>query len=122
MPDTYQNLLNLGIGEDHTMGYSSQTGFRAGIARPFYFYDLVREKPTLLRIVPFQVMDRTLLTYLKLTPDEACKEFEYYTITIKSVGGQFVSLWHNTSLSNYEEWSGWKKVFEYMINLNAADD
>ena len=32
MPKTYQNLIKLGINEDHTMGYSTHIGFRAGIA------------------------------------------------------------------------------------------
>ncbi len=122
IPETYQNLIKIGITEDFTMGYGSQTGFRAGIARPFYFYDLYEEKQTSLKIVPFQVMDRTLLSYLCYSAEQANLEFEYYTKTIKSVGGQFVCLWHNTSLSNFEEWEGWKTVFEHMVKLNSGND
>jgi hypothetical protein len=121
-PDTYRNLIELGITEDHTMGYASGTGFRAGIARPFFFYDLFEEKQTSLRIVPFQVMDRTLLSYLNFTPEMAIHEFDHYSEIIKKVGGQFVSLWHNTSLSETEEWKGWKKVFEHMIKTNKMND
>jgi hypothetical protein len=118
MPETYRNLIQLGIGEDFTMGYGSQTGFRAGIARSFYFYDLQKEQKTDLRIIPFEAMDRTLLTYLRYSPSRAKKEFEYYTRTIKDVGGLFVCLWHNTSLGDRGEWKGWKTVFEEMLNQN----
>ncbi len=118
LPDTYRNLIRLGIHEDYSMGFGSRTGFRAGIARPFYFYDLYEEKQTLLKVIPFQIMDRTLLSYLKYSPQQAEKEMEYYTTTIKNVGGNFVSLWHNDSLGDFGEWQGWRSVFEKMIELN----
>jgi hypothetical protein len=118
LPETYRRLIRLGINEEHSMGYGSRTGFRAGIARPFYFYDLYEEKQTSLRVFPFQVMDRTLVSYLNYKPEEAIKEFKYYTDTISSVGGHFIALWHNTSLNETYEWRGWKKVFLEMIAMN----
>ncbi|MBA7580002.1 hypothetical protein ES708_21888 [subsurface metagenome] len=122
LPDTYRNLLRLGIKEDYSMGYSTHTGFRAGIARPFYFYDLYEEKQTSLRVVPFHIMDRTLLSYLNYSTEQAIKEFEYYSKSIKNIGGLFVSLWHNTSLNDFEEWQGWQKVFKRMIEINSYND
>jgi hypothetical protein len=121
-PATYRRLIKLGILHDYSMGYSNKSGFRAGIARPYFFYDLSAEKMTDLRIIPFQVMDRTLLSYMKLSPDEAIKEIEYYTETIRNVGGHFVALWHNNSLSDQGEWEGWKEVFEKMISINKSND
>jgi hypothetical protein len=117
-PFTYRRLIKLGILHDFSMGYSSCTGFRAGIARPYFFYDLSSEKLTDLRIVPFQIMDRTLLTYMHLTPNEAVSEFRYYKETIENIGGYYVTLWHNTSLSDQGEWKGWKEVFEKMIEMS----
>ncbi len=118
IPDTYKRLISRGITEDHTMGFGTQTGFRAGIARPYFFYDLQKEKQTSLRIFPFQVMDRTLLSYLNFTPERALKELKYYAEIIASVGGNFITLWHNTSLNDTYEWKGWRKVFEEMIAMN----
>ncbi len=118
-PDTYLNLIKFGIKEDYSMGYNSQTGFRAGIARSFNFFDLINNKETGLRVFPFQVMDRTLLSYMKLSPDEALKEFEYYTGLIRSIGGEFICLWHNDSLSDRGEWQRWKKVFKNMVETNS---
>jgi len=119
-PVTYRRLIKLGILHDFSMGYSNCTGFRAGISRPFFFYDLAAEKQTDLRIIPFQVMDRTLLSYMKLNPEEALKEIKYYFEIISGVGGYFVTLWHNSSLSDQGEWKGWKEVFEKMIELSST--
>jgi hypothetical protein len=33
----------------------------------------------------------------------------------RKVGGLFVSIWHNTSLLDSDEWKGWREVFEFMI-------
>jgi hypothetical protein len=118
LPDTYRNLIQHGVRCDYTMGYASQTGFRAGIARSFNFYDLLAEKETTLRVFPFQVMDRTLLSYLCQKPEEAKMEYDYYTNVIRSVGGEFICLWHNDSLTDQGEWKGWKSVFEKMVELN----
>jgi hypothetical protein len=120
LPITFRNLIDLGISEEHSMGFAAQTGFRAGIARPFAYYDLWQEKATSLMVIPFHVMDRTLLTYLNHTPEKAITEFEHYTRIIKSVGGTFVCLWHNDSMSDHGEWKGWKRVFERMIELNEG--
>jgi hypothetical protein len=110
-PETYRNLIKAGIKDDFSMGYSSRTGFRAGIARPYNFYDVLSDKETELRIHPFQVMDRTLLSYLNLTAEEAISEFDYYREIIRTTGGRFTFLWHNGSIGDSGEWCGWKKVF-----------
>lgn len=112
MPGTYQNLIKLGILEDYSMGWCGQMGFRAGISRPFAFYDISKEKETHLRIVPFVYMDRTLKDYMNLTPQEAIKQIADVAEKVKTVGGQFVMLWHNDSISNNGEWLGWRRVLE----------
>ena len=57
MPHSYENVINAGISEDFSMGYPDEPGFRSGIARPYFFYNLIEERQTNLRIIPFQVMD-----------------------------------------------------------------
>ena len=113
-PKTYQNLIKAGISEDYTMGFADQTGFRAGICTPFYFYDLQNEAITNLLIVPFQVMDGTLLHYLALSPKEAFNEIEFLMNEVKEVGGTFVSIWHNETVNDLGEWKGYREVFEKM--------
>lgn len=116
-PKTYQNLIKAGITEDYTMGYPDQIGFRAGTCTPYYFYDLENETKTDLLIVPFQIMDGTLLHYLKLSPDEAFDEIEKIMHEVKEAGGTFVSIWHNETVNDLGEWKGFRKVFEQMNKL-----
>lgn len=115
MPRTYRNLLNLDIGNDYSMGFAGETGFRAGICDSFNFYDLELEHETPLRIHPFAVMDGTLCDYKKLSPHQAEEEITLLINEVKRVKGTFVSLWHNESLSNQQRWKGWLPVYESMV-------
>ena len=114
LPQTYKSLAEAGIRSDFTMGYASQTGFRAGICTPYYFYDLENETATRLKIFPFQVMDTTLKNYMKLTPEEAGREIEKLMVEVKKVGGLFISLWHNEIFDEDDINEGYLEVFEEM--------
>ncbi len=116
-PNTYLQLINAGIAEDYSMGYASQPGFRAGICAPYYFYDLKNEVETNLLIVPFQVMDGTFLNYLKLSPEEAIQQIEEIMIEVKKVGGTFVSIWHNETVTDTGLWKNYRQVFEKINRL-----
>ncbi len=113
-PDTYQNLLKAGFTSDFTMGFADAIGFRAGSAHPFPFYDLENECMTELMIYPLAIMDGSLKDYMGLTPEEAKKEISEIISEVKRVKGVFVSLWHNTSLSEIENWVEWLDVFKHM--------
>jgi hypothetical protein len=115
MPRSYENILKAGISEDYSMGYPDEPGFRSGIARPYFFYNLSEERQTNLRIIPFQVMDGTLYDYKKLNPESSKEVILKIINETRKVGGLFVSIWHNTSLLDNEEWKGWREVFEFMI-------
>lgn len=115
-PETYRRLMKMGMKEDHSMGYASGIGFRAGTSRPFRFYDLLFECETNLLVHPFVVMDVTLQQYLGLKPDEALIRISAIVEKIKAVNGIFTSLWHNESLSETGVWKGWRRVYEGMIN------
>jgi len=116
IPGSYRDLLDAGISEDYSMGYPEEPGFRAGIARPFNFFDIHEDKETSLKVIPFQVMDATLYQYKQLDPDESLKVIENLISVTRKAGGLFVSIWHNTSLLEDPEWQGWRGVFEKMIN------
>jgi len=120
LPETYRSLVNAGITEDYSMCYHDEPGFRAGIARPYLFYDLLAEKETCLRIVPFQVMDVTLYEYKHLDPASSKELIQRLIGEVRKVGGLFVSLWHNTSLLDTPEWQGWREVFESMLHDQQA--
>jgi hypothetical protein len=116
-PGTYQRLENAGIKEDFSMGYADHTGFRSGTCSPFFFFDLSKNQKTPLRIYPFSVMDATLKYYMNLSPEESISHIETLLKRVKQVGGTFISLWHNETLSEYLQWKGWKKVYLRMLEL-----
>jgi hypothetical protein len=120
IPDTYRDYEEAGISHDYTMGFHDEPGFRAGIARPFPFYDLAREKVTGLTLVPFQVMDGTLRQYMNLQPEAALEVIRTLISETRKAGGCFVSIWHNTSLSEGNGWEGWRRVFEETLVMQKV--
>ena len=117
LPYTYRNLMHMGITEEYSMGYAEQIGFRASIANPFRFFDLESNKRTDLIVYPFQVMDVTLRDYLSLKPGEAIDKIAGLIDHTRAVGGTFSALWHNESLSEWEDWTGWSVVFNRMLEM-----
>ncbi len=114
-PQTYRQLIQVGIKADYSMGYAMDIGFRAGTSLPFYWYDLAAETSTELLIHPFQVMEVTLKEYLKLSPEEATFVIQELIHSVKSVNGVFCSLWHNSSFSELEGWNEWENVYVDML-------
>jgi hypothetical protein len=115
MPRSYRDIIKAGIQEEYSMGYPEEPGFRAGIARPFYFYDVSEDQQTRLRIIPFQVMDKTLIKN-KCLDRTTSKEVILKLINeTRKAGGLFVSIWHNTSLLDDPSGQGWREVFEFLL-------
>jgi hypothetical protein len=119
-PESYSNLADAGITEDYSMGFPEEPGFRAGIARPYSWYDLKNEKKTGLRITPFQVMDGAFFRYKQTTPGESDAYIAELINETRKAGGLFVSIWHNTSLLNNSEWLMWRNTFELMLKLQQS--
>ena len=111
LPETYQNLINLEVEEDYSMGYAAHCGFRASTCTPFYFYDLDYEIQTPLKIFPFAVMDVTLRDYLEFNNKRAYEAILNLAYEVKKVDGTFITLFHNETLSNRGKWRRWKKLY-----------
>ena len=104
------------------MGYAEQSGFRASICSPYYFYDLNTEMSTNLKIFPFTVMEATYQYYTKSTPKEAIHLITTLMEKVKKVNGTFISVWHNESLCEKGIWKGWKIVYEKMLKESVNKD
>jgi hypothetical protein len=116
-PGTYERLIETGIERDFSMGYASLTGFRAGTGRSFLFYNLIREEETSLRIIPFQVMDRTLKDYMGLDHRASLKVIAEIIARVKEVNGIFSIIWHNEAYSDKGEWKGWLELYRNILDL-----
>ena len=111
-PNTYRNLIEIGIEEDYTMGFASYPGFRAGTCTPFFWFDLEKNSVTGLKVFPTTYMDGTFIEDLNLTPHEADKKISSLTETVKKYNGCYISIWHNHTVSNQLYWKNWRAVFE----------
>lgn len=120
LPETYRNLIDLDITDDYTMGFASQIGFRASICTAFNFYDLDMELETKLKIHPFAMMEGTLKYNMKVSPEDAMNKIQPLIDEVKKVNGDFMSLWHNDTLNDRKIWTGWKAVYEKMVQYAAT--
>jgi hypothetical protein len=116
LPQSYRQYLEAGIRQEYSMGFASHCGFRAGTSRPFHFYDLENEVETPLKVIPFQVMDRTLKDYMQLSTDAALEKIRKLVDTVRGVRGTLVTIWHNDAFSDQGEWQGWKQVYLDMLD------
>lgn len=116
LPASYLDLIEAGYEHDYSMAYAEQVGFRASTSRPYPFFDIRENKTMPLMIHPTMVMDVTLKDYMKLSPSEAIEINTTLINNIKSVGGTYRCLWHNNSLTDKDEWKGWRAVLENSID------
>lgn len=107
-PDTYRQLLSVGIEADYSMGFAEVLGYRAGTAHPFDWFDLEKDEATKLRIYPFSFMDVSLQNYLQLSAAEGLNRALPYREAQAAAMGVF----HNNSFCNRWEWEGWKPALE----------
>lgn len=115
LPETYRRLIAAGIQQDHSMGYGAVNGFRASTSHPFYWYDLAKEQPTSLRIIPFCYMDSTAIFHERLNAEMALERMNYFLETVKKVNGMFSYVMHNHFLTEQKEWIMWRNMYETFL-------
>jgi hypothetical protein len=113
-PATYQQLIEAGITDDYSLGYADDAGFRAGMARPFPFFDLKGNTATKLTLHPFCFMEASYQYYLNMGPDETKARLEAMIKNVRDVGGIFYPIWHNESLSDQGRWKNWRAIHNWM--------
>ncbi len=113
LPEAYRNFIELEIGEDYSMGYAKQSGFRAGTCSPFMFYDLDYEVQTPLVVYSFCFAsqgDREDINDLM----SARKEISTYMDKVKKVNGVFIPVFSNTLFSDLQNEPFWKSILEFI--------
>lgn len=102
-PVTWQGSDDAGLDYDTTLGFADQPGFRCGVCYPFPAFNLATRRPLRLVERPLQAMDTTLLLYLGLSAEESFRRVVDLAGTTRRHGGEFVLLWHNSSLLTPQE-------------------
>lgn len=113
LPYMYRKLDDLNIGEDYSMGFNFHHGFRAGIADPFYFYDLDLDLPTRVKVYPFGF---SINKFWRPDTEEKMEFIKRIIGQVKAVKGTLVGAWDNEALSTYRI-GDWEDNFRAMLDL-----
>ena len=111
----WRALESMGIKEDMSLGWARDVGFRSGISRPFQVYDLEEERALNVHIHPVAVMDVGMRLGLEWSAEEARNALSVRMAVVESVGGHWMSCWHNTSVSEDDLWEGWRATYLHMV-------
>ena len=95
------------IRHDSTMGFPEREGFRCGTCHPYPLFDIVNNCELQVVEHPLIVMDTTLFQYREMTEKEALGKICQLYDRCLSVEGDFVMLWHNTTM--FGELKSWHK-------------
>ena len=112
-PDTYRQFINVGITDDYTMIYASQSGYRTGLCVPYNWFDLEKNESTNLTIHPSTIMEGTLRDYNKYSPEKATEVISQLLNQSKKQGGEFISVWHNDSFVPSQK--NWIEVYKKLL-------
>jgi len=115
-PRTWRMWEQAGMAWDSTLGYPEQPGFRCGICQDFPVFDFEERKSLIIREKPLIAMDVTLALYRRWSPDRAYDELVKLRRTVEKHEGDFVLLWHNSSLAGWG-WEEWKAVWRAFVSV-----
>jgi len=118
-PGTYNALIDHDIFCDHTMGFASNSGFRAGTCSSFNWYDLDEEIKTDLRIFPFCFMDATYVYYQKQPLHYVEEKLEELHSTIKAHNGVMITLFHNNTFADDTAGLAWRDMYSRFLTKVA---
>ncbi len=120
LPNTYQQLISLGIFEDYSMGYGSINGFRASTSNSFQWFDLSKNEPTNLRVYPFCFMECNSFYEQKQSVAITRNELQHYIAQVKKVNGHLITIWHNFSLGTDPLWHSWQSLYREQLAMIKA--
>jgi len=98
LPDQYNNLSELEITNDFSMGYPDNPGFRAGTCTPYLFYDINMEITTPLRVHSYAFHSNVVEQMAKKKLRE---DISRMLLEVKDVRGMFRGVFSNHDFSDY---------------------
>lgn len=104
-PTTARALAGLGLDYDTTLGFADAAGFRCGTCYDFSLFDLESGVELPLRERPLIVMEASVLTsqYMGLGYKDGVGVISELKQRSYRFAGEFVLLWHNSSLMTRED-------------------
>ncbi len=100
VPETWGLLERAGFLYDTTFGYADCIGFRNGMCHPFRPFDLHAGRKMEILEIPLAIMDRTLLSYMRLSMEQAWDQTERLLKIAEQCHGVVTILWHNSFMTD----------------------
>ncbi|MBX3164574.1 MAG: polysaccharide deacetylase family protein [Bacteroidetes bacterium] len=100
-PQTYRDLLEAGIFNDYSLGYTNRNGFRASYCFPYKWYSLDIESISSLTIHPFCISENTLLHIADDTAQPLMELAQPFIDEVKKYKGQLISIFHNNNFNQH---------------------
>ena len=118
-PYTWQLWEEHQMNCDSTLGYHDQPGFRCGVSYPFSVFNFITREHLKLIERPLIFMEVTPIEYMKMGVDDTIELVDQLLSSVKKYKGDFVFLWHNSSLFT-AEFKPYIKVYEHIMNTSEV--
>jgi len=113
VPDSYRHLVEAEFTDDYTMGYTHETGFRAGTCTPFHFYDINLEIRQPVRVHPFAIHDYAFSNMRNR--EEISDKIRSIYEEVKKVDGKFITIFSNELLGGSTK-VNWQDLYADVLN------
>ena len=118
-PNTAKIIQQVGLKYDTTLGFAAHEGFRNSYCHPFRLFDFEANKMLDIWEYPLLVMDVTLFSYQRYTPDLAMKKCIELLEEVRKMNGLFTLLWHN-SFFDEVTYPGVTEFYNDLLGLVAS--
>lgn len=119
-PDTWRNYEMAKIPVDSSLGFADRVGFRCGVCYEYPVFDLCARRQLHLRELPLIIMDGTLTDYMRLSEADAMETVQILARECMRYSGDFVILWHNTTLDNESSRDFYQEMIERIMEKNGG--
>ncbi|HEU4963873.1 MAG TPA: polysaccharide deacetylase family protein [Bacilli bacterium] len=105
VPGTWQIWEDAGLSCDSSLGYAEAPGFRAGVCYEYPVFNVETREMLQVRERPLIAMELSYLDpqYLGWSEERVLHDVLKLAETCRRYGGDFVLLWHNSSLDTPEK-------------------
>jgi len=110
VPKTWHKIEETGMRYDTTLGYADCEGFRAGVAFPFYPYDLAKDRMIEVLEIPLTIMDQTLVNVSLKDKEKAWEKIKRILDETRDVKGAIAVNFH-TGVFYDRDYPGWKDIY-----------
>ena len=98
-PKTYLDLMQAGVNNDYSMGYTNRNGFRASYCYPYKWYMIETESVSSLEVHSFCLSENTLFHLSEEEKTEPILMAKPLIEQVKKYGGEMISIFHNDTFN-----------------------